>query len=108
MSATFPQWVEDALPLVKALCPPDAEPKLTDDEIATAIIANTFVPLADDDPADEPFPDIYAAVHDCWMLKAGKVAGDYDFDEAGMRDSASQVHAQCLKMADRYNPVGIA
>lgn len=108
MSTTYPQWVLDAMNEVEALCPPDAEPKLSDDEIARAVTMNQFPALDSDDPLADPRVDVYGAVRDCWVLKAGKAAGDYDFDEAGMRDHPSQVFAHCMQQADRFNPIGIA
>src|SRR5215831_19023340 len=97
VSATYPDWLIEAMPYVKALCPADAEPTLTDDDYAQCIAQRIFRPYAlgapDDDP---PRVDVFGAVHDAWMLKAGKVSGDYQFFEGGARDFPQQVYEHCL------------
>lgn len=49
--------------------------------------------------------DLRAAAYEGWLLKAGKASGDYASSIEGQSMHPEQVHAHCLKMADRYRPV---
>lgn len=90
---------------VKVLAAASSRPALTDDEVTGAIKAHPRVDVdgiqADQDDWD-PTWDIYATVAELWGLKAGKVAGDFNFSADDARYDKGSVMAQCLEMESRY------
>jgi hypothetical protein len=83
----------------------ETHPVLTTEAVDALLVASQ---IADADgllPTDEdwtPTWDPNAGAADGWMLKAGLVAGGYDFGEDGQNFSRSQVHAHCVAMAKHY------
>ena len=49
----------------------------------------------------EPY-DLSAAARAAWLLKAAKASADIDASDTDASTKASQVQAQCLRMASRY------
>lgn len=58
------------------------------------------------DPNWTPTFDLNAAAAEGWEMKAGLTAGLYNFAASGQRFDESQIHAQCLKMAELYSRGG--
>ena len=52
--------------------------------------------------------DIKAAIQDGWLQKAALVAGAYDASNPKQSLSRSQMHDHCMKMAQVYEPIGLA
>lgn len=61
----------------------------------------------DDGPAGETY-DTGAATKDAWLQKAAIAAQDHDHNDGATDMRASQVHAHCLAMAARYEPMWVA
>jgi hypothetical protein len=58
--------------------------------------------VAPDDASWEPTYDLNAAACRGWEMKAGKVAGEFQFETDGQVFMRHQKHRMCLEMADRY------
>ena len=90
---------------VKTLTAATARPTLTDDEVTTSIQA---YPMEDRDcltPEDVGWTqtwDINQAVAELWGVKAGKVAGDFNFQADQAQYSKGDVMAHCLAMQAKY------
>jgi hypothetical protein len=52
--------------------------------------------------------DLRKAIHDCWMLKASKVAHIHDSRRSQSAASRSQIYEQCIKQAERFRPFRIS
>jgi hypothetical protein len=48
------------------------------------------------------------AAYQGWLLKAGKVAPEFDYGDADHKMNAGQMHEHCLKQAARFKPVEVA
>jgi len=85
------------------------EPKLSDQEMEDLLAAyarkDTQGQLPDN-PAWVGTWDIRAATRQAWLIKAGKVAGEVNFQADGTAYSLSDMHAHCMAMASKYGSVG--
>lgn len=101
----LPEPAADVVARVKTLAAAQSRPVLSDDEVKAAIKAHPRVDVdgirADQDDWD-PTWDIYATVAELWGIKAGKVAGDFNFSADDARYDKGSVIAQCLEMEARY------
>jgi hypothetical protein len=82
-----------------------APPSLTDDEVESLVSfarRSDRYGLAPSDDGWTPTYNLNAAIARGWRIKAGKVAGKFDFSTDGQAFSRSQQHQMCLEMADRY------
>lgn len=52
--------------------------------------------------------DIERAAHQAWNLKAAKASGEYPTSVTGFSTHPEKVIENCLRMAERYRPMGIA
>lgn len=90
---------------VKSLAAAGERPALTDAEVITAIRNHPRLD-ADGRLADDPdwtqLWDVYAIVSELWGLKAGKVAGDFNFSADDGRYDKGAVMANCLAMEAHY------
>lgn len=90
---------------VKALAASGERPALTDAEVITAIQHHPRVDVdglsADQEGWTQTW-DIYAIVAELWGLKAGKVAGDFNFSADDARYDKGAVMANCLAMEAHY------
>lgn len=90
---------------VKLLGASDQRPALTDPDVVS--ILQQF-PARDVDgrTADDPdwvqTWDLYAATAEVWRVKAGRVAGDFNFSADNGRYDKGAVLAQCLEMEAKY------
>lgn len=90
---------------VKSLTSWDQRPALTAEEVLASIKAH---PLPDVDglttldPSWTPTWDVYAAAAELWGIKAGRVAGDFNFSADGANFSKGDVMAHCLAMEQKY------
>lgn len=100
---------EDARAQLVQLVAQSMEPVLAD-EVLDSILLRARRPdgacRVPSDPAWTPTFDLNAAAAEGWETKAALTAGDYDFAASGQRFDRSQVHAQCLKMAELYSRGG--
>jgi len=90
---------------VKTLAAAEQRPALTDAEVIAAIKDHPRVDrdgLWADDPAWTPTWDLNLAASDLWGIKAGKVAGDFNFSADGASYNKGDVMAQCLEMEAKY------
>lgn len=101
----LPEPSANVVARVRSLAAAEARPVLTDAEVKAAIQA---YPLVDRDGATADLPewtqtwDINAAVSELWGVKAGKVAGDFNFAADDARYDKGDVIAQCLEMEALY------
>lgn len=90
---------------VKHLAAADARPALTDAEVKLSIQAH---PKADADGLtwqEDGWTqtwDLYAIVSELWGVKAGKVAGDFNFAADDARYDKASVMEHCLAMEAKY------
>lgn len=90
---------------VKSLTAWDQRPAVTEPEVIAAL---QQFPKVDRDgltPEDGDWTqtwDIYAAVAEVWRIKAGKVAGDFNFSADNGRYDKGEVLAHCLAMEAKY------
>jgi len=61
----------------------------------------------EDGPEFRQIYDIRSAIHAAWIAKAGVAALSVDMQGANGRVYASQVYDHCIKMADRFGPLGV-
>lgn len=97
---------EDARASLERMVAAEAHPLLTDADLDELLAAAQITDSDGLDPTDDdwtPTWDLHGAAADGWERKAGLVAGDYDFGEDGQRFDRSQVHAMCIKQADRFD-----
>jgi len=96
---------DDVVTRVSTLAAASSRPTLTQDEVVASIKAH---PIPDrygtsvDVEGWEPTWDINRTVAELWGIKAGKVAGDYDFGADGSTVSKGEVMAKCLEMEAKY------
>lgn len=96
----------EALALLKSMVAADSHPVLTEPEVLRLLMASRRQDSAKVVPGGEgwlPTYDLDAAAAEGWRQKAGKAAGDYDFEADDSSLKRSQVVAQCNKMAEQYN-----
>lgn len=90
---------------VNALAAAGVRPALTADEVKDAIRNHPKVDRdglqADQDGWVQTW-DIFAAVAELWGLKAGKVAGDFNFKADDAQYDKGAVMAKCLEMEAHY------
>lgn len=90
---------------VKILTAATSRPVLTDAEVKASIQSHPRVDadgfLADAEDWTQTW-DIYAAVAELWGVKAGKVAGDFNFSADDASYSKGAVMANCLAMEAKY------
>lgn len=73
-------------------------------------IADGTAVIWQDDGEDygaQPY-DVRLAVYRGWLLKAAKASECVNFSADGVRVDASEKQKQCMAMADRFRPIGIA
>jgi len=90
---------------VKALSAAGERPALTDAEVIQAIQDHPQVDrdgLTADLEGWTPTWDLYAIVAQLWGVKAGKVAGDFNFSADDARYDKGAVMANCLAMEAHY------
>lgn len=101
----LPDPSDEVVTRVKTLAATESRPTLTDDQVKAAI---RQYPAVDRDgiPADQigwtPTWDIYRAVAELWDVKAGLVAGDFNFGADGANYGKGDVLAHCLAMSAKY------
>ena len=90
---------------VKTLAATDKRPTLTETEVQAIVgrypIRDSNGVPANADGWDETF-DAMAAAAEAWRIKAGRVAGDFNFAADGTSMSKADVMAHCLEMEARY------
>lgn len=90
---------------VSTLAASTARPALTEAEVVATIRAHPRVD-ADGLTADvegwTPTWNVYAAVAELWSIKAGKVAGDFNFTADDAQYGKGDVMAHCLAMEQKY------
>lgn len=90
---------------VKALTAAGERPALTDAEVISTIQAHPRVDTDGLTPEDDgwaPTWDLYAIVAELWGMKAGKVAGHFNFGADGSTFDKGAVLANCLAMEAKY------
>ena len=95
----------DQLAQLRAMAAADADPTLTDDELAAVLGANVLPDAVGRAPADTDWQPTYAmgaAAQDAWLAKAGKAANRVDASDGSLSVQRSQLIDHCLLMADRY------
>lgn len=98
-----------AIARIKLKCQAASEPTLSDQEVSDILDAYAEVDitgLPPDDPAWVGTWDLAACYRQGWLIKAGKVASDVDYDVDGAKYSQSQMAALCMKQADAYSLTG--
>lgn len=87
----------------------DSDPAISDADMGTILDLYALEDAAGLPPTDLAWAgawDIRAAARKAWEIKAGKVVSDVDYDADGSKYTASQLHAHCLAMADRFADQG--
>ncbi len=101
----LPDPAGDVVTRVSTLAAASSRPVLTQDEVKATILAYAM-PDADGITPDvtgwTPTWDINRAVSELWGIKAGKVAGDFNFGADGSNFSKGEVMAQCLEMQAKF------
>lgn len=96
---------DDALAELRLNVAPEARPVLSNEDLGIlldrcAIIDADGLPPSDTDWS--PTYDVNAASARAWRVKAGRVAGDFNFSADGASYSKADVLANCLEMEGRY------
>lgn len=89
----------------KSLSEWESRPALTEAEVIAAVRAYPLPDLYHLTIAQDGWTqtwDLNAAVAELWGKKAGKVAGDFDFQADGSQFSKGDVIAHCLDMQATY------
>lgn len=92
-------------------CQPAADPVLAAAEVEVILDMYAIEDANGLPPSDDEWLgawDIRAASRKAWEVKASKAVADVDYDADGARYSASQLHAHCIKMAERFAAQGVA
>lgn len=90
---------------VTSLVAASSRPVLTGDDVKASIMAHPKVDqygVYADQEGWEATWDTYAAVAELWGIKAGRVAGDFNFQADGGSFSKGDVIAHCLAMEAKY------
>ncbi len=97
-----PQTVVDRVKLLTAAA---SRPLLSDADVVASLqahpTADRFGTMADVD-GWEPTYDVMATASELWGVKAGRVAGDFNFSADDARYDKGSVMAQCLAMEAKY------
>lgn len=96
---------ETVVARIKLLAAADSTPALEDGEITTTIQAYPMVDrygVTADVTGWEPTWNIYAIVSELWSIKAGKVAGNFNFGADEATYNKGDVMAHCLAMQAKY------
>ena len=51
--------------------------------------------------------DLRSAAREGWLMKAAKSAACVDINDGSMRAAQSAIYDHCMRMADRYLPIGV-
>ena len=95
----------EALARLKRMTDADAEPALTQQDLADCLAMSRLADaagLAPSDPAWTPTYDLNRGAAEGWARKAGKLVYAYDFSTDGQSFSRSQLVEHCERMAERY------
>jgi len=101
----LPEPSAEVVARVSSLAAASSRPTLTADEVVAAIKARPMVDrdgVTADDAAWVQTWDLNGALSELWGLKAGKVAGDFNFSADDARFDKGDVVAQCLEMEALY------
>lgn len=95
----------EALARLKVMTAWDSAPTLSEIEVDYLLtmskLADSSGRAPDNDDWD-PTWDLNRGAAEGWRYKAGKIANDFDFTEAGMSAHLSQAVKHCQDMADHY------
>lgn len=82
-------------------------PDLGGSAVTAARVVDGDVVWSDNGGEWNPTWDLRAAARHGWLVKAGKVAGNFGFVTDQQTFNRDQVHAHCLAMAREYAPRGM-
>lgn len=94
---------------IRLFCQAASEPMLSDADVDALLSAFAEVDaagLAPDAVGWTGTWDLRACYHHGWLIKAGKVAADVDYDVDGAKYTQSQMAELCLKQAALYGTTG--
>jgi hypothetical protein len=90
---------------VTSLVAADRRPVLTEAEVVASIQGHPMLDADGLSPEDSGWTqtwNLYAILAELWDMKAGKVAGDFNFKADGGDYSKGDVMAHCLAMSAQY------
>ena len=100
--------LDAALHKFEAHCPPQADPVLTDAQVAAAIAEAACVDADDLAPSDDGWTPTYSVIGVWrsivrgWEMKLSNAAGRFDFTTDGQTFRRSQTVAHCREQADMH------
>lgn len=101
-----PEPSADVVTRASTLAAASSRPTLTTEEVRAAVKTRPLVDadgLTSEDPEWTPTWDLNAAVAELWGVKAGRVAGDFNFSADDGRFDKGEVMAHCLAMEALYS-----
>lgn len=90
---------------IRARLSPESEPTLTDSEISILVEDSRRADVYGRYPSMDgwiPTYDLPSAIRTGWLLRASKVAGNYEFSDSNLTFKRGEIHAHCLSMANEW------